>query len=167
MTTYTASIVPHVLRIVLVVIGAAFGARLLHMVADRLFGMRNEEKETGRLATLHRIFVLGLRVFAWGTGGILILSELGVNIAPILASVGVLGLALSFGAQTLVRDVIAGLFLVMEDQARVGENVKIGDVRGHIKTLKLRSLVLEDEDGALHFIPYGEVKAIANHSRRA
>ena len=154
------------LRISLFIAGAVVGARMLHMVADRLFGMRREEQGTGRLATIHRVFVLVLRAFAFGIGGLLILSELGVNIAPILASVGVLGLALSFGAQTLVRDVIAGLFLVMEDQARVGDDVKIGDVRGHIKTLKLRSLVLEDEDGAMHFIPYGEIKSVANYSRK-
>ena len=163
----TSSIFQHILRIALMVVGAAAAARSLHMVADRIFGMRREEQGTGRLATIHRVFVLALRAFSFGIGGLLILSELGVNIAPILASVRVLGLAISFGAQTLVSDVIAGLFLVMEDQARVGDDVKIGDVRGHIKTLKLRSLVLEDEDGALHFIPYGEVKAIANHSRRA
>lgn len=163
----TASFIPALLRILLIVAGMFAGVRIAHIFADRLFGMRNEEKETGRLATIHRVFVLALRGVGLITAGLLVLSELGVDIRPILASVGVLGLALSFGAQTLVRDVIAGLFLVVEDQARVGEEVKIGDVRGHIKTLKLRSLVLEDEDSAMHFIPYGEVKSIANHSRRA
>ena len=154
------------LRISLFIAGAVVGARMLHMVADRLFGRRSEDSHTGRLATIHHVFVLVLRGGAVAIGGLMILSELGVNIAPILASVGVLGLALSFGAQTLVRDVIAGLFLVVEDQARVGENVKIGDVRGRIKTLKLRTLVLEGNDGAQHFIPYGDVKSLANFSRK-
>lgn len=164
---FSPSILASLLRIALFVAGAVVGARMVHVATDRLFGMRSEDDQSGRLATIHRVFVLTLRTVAFGIGGLLILSELGVNIAPILASVGVLGLALSFGAQTLVRDVIAGLFLVVEDQARVGEEVKLNDVRGTIRTLKLRSLVLEDQDKTLHFIAYGDVKSLANYSRKA
>jgi small conductance mechanosensitive channel len=105
-------------------------------------------------------FLLGLIVLG------MILSEVGVNIAPLIASAGILGLAVGFGAQTLVKDVISGLFLLLDDTIRTGETVKAAGVQGKVKKIGVRSLTLEDEDGVLHTIPTGSISVVSNFSRK-
>jgi small-conductance mechanosensitive channel len=93
------------------------------------------------------------------------LSALGVNIAPLLAGAGVVGLAIGFGAQTLVRDVITGVFFLIEDAFRVGEYIDVGARKGTVEAISLRSLRLRHQRGALHTVPFGEIKSLSNESR--
>jgi small-conductance mechanosensitive channel len=93
------------------------------------------------------------------------LSSLGVNIGPLLAGAGVVGLAVGFGAQTLVRDIISGLFFMLDDAFRMGEYVDIGEVKGSVEKISVRSLRLRHHNGPLHTIPFGEIMHLTNYSR--
>ena len=98
-------------------------------------------------------------------GVLLVLSSLGVNIGPLIAGAGVLGLAIGFGAQTLVRDIVSGIFFLLDDAFRMGEYVSIGEVRGVVEGISIRSLRLRHHNGPLHTIPFGEIKHLTNYSR--
>ena len=95
----------------------------------------------------------------------LVLSALGVNIGPLLAGAGVVGIAIGFGAQTLVRDIVSGLFFLMDDAFRVGEYIDVGAVKGTVEKISVRSLRLRHHRGALHTIPFGEITHLTNYSR--
>jgi len=93
------------------------------------------------------------------------LSTLGVDIGPLLAGLGVVGLAIGFGAQTLVRDIISGLFFLMEDAFRVGEYIDTGRLRGTVEGMSLRSVRLRHQNGQVHTVPFGQVLSVTNFSR--
>ena len=93
------------------------------------------------------------------------LSSLGVNIGPILAGAGVVGLAIGFGSQALVRDIVSGIFFLIDDAFRLGEYVELGDVRGSVEHISIRSMRLRHHRGAVHTVPFGEIKTLTNHSR--
>ena len=95
----------------------------------------------------------------------IVLSSLGVSIGPLLAGAGVVGIAVGFGAQSLVRDVVSGLFFLMDDAFRKGEYVDIGKVKGTVEGINIRSLVLRHHLGILHTVPYGEIQYLSNYSR--
>ncbi len=95
----------------------------------------------------------------------IILSALGVAIGPLLAGAGVVGLAIGFGAQTLVKDIVAGVFFLIDDAFRVGEYIEMGDIRGEVEAISLRSLRLRHHRGAIHTIPFGELKSVTNYNR--
>ncbi|MDD4858612.1 MAG: mechanosensitive ion channel [Dehalococcoidales bacterium] len=95
----------------------------------------------------------------------MILSELTIPIAPIMAGFGIVGIAVSFGAQYLIRDIIAGIFILMENQYRVGDVVKIADVSGLVEEVNLRKTVLRDLDGIVHHVPNGEIRVASNLTR--
>ena len=96
---------------------------------------------------------------------LVLLSSLGINIGPILAGAGVLGIALGFGAQSLVKDIVSGIFFLIEDAFRVGEYIEVGDLRGTVDSVSIRSLRVRHHLGAIHTIPFGELKSLTNHSR--
>ncbi len=98
-------------------------------------------------------------------GGIAVLANIGVDVTPLIAGAGVFGLALSFGSQQLVQDVITGFFILAEDTIAVGDTISTGDRTGVVESLSLRSMRLRDSDGALHSIPFSTVKALKNSSR--
>jgi small-conductance mechanosensitive channel len=97
--------------------------------------------------------------------GLTILAELGVNIAPLLAGAGVVGLAIGFGAQTLVKDVITGAFILFEDTVNVGDVASINGISGQVEAMSIRTLKLRDGDGTLHTIPFGTVATVSNMTR--
>src|SRR5688572_17102398 len=97
--------------------------------------------------------------------GLMILRELDVDITPVLTGAGIVGLAVGFGAQTLVRDIISGFFLIAEDQVRVGDVAVVNGQGGLVEAVNLRTIVLRDEQGAVHIFPNGEVKTLANLSK--
>lgn len=94
-----------------------------------------------------------------------ILSSLGVNIAPLLAGAGVLGVAIGFGAQALVRDVVSGIFFLIDDAFRIGEYIEIDNLRGTVESMSIRSLRVRHHRGMIHTIPFGELKSLTNYSR--
>jgi len=101
------------------------------------------------------------------TGVVLLvmLHSFGLNITPFLTGAGILGLAVGFGAQTLVRDVISGFFLILEDQVRVGDVAAINGVGGLVEAINLRTIVLRDAEGTVHVFPNGAITTLANRSK--
>ena len=114
------------------------------------------------LLPLFRVFAL---IGIVAVAGLAVLSSLGVNIAPLLAGAGVIGIAIGFGAQSLVRDVVSGIFFLIDDAFRVGEYIEFGRTRGEIEKLSIRSLSLRHHRGAVHTVPFGELRTVTNHSR--
>lgn len=130
-----------------------------------------EEAEggTARVATRAQTLLPLLRRFIRVTILVMVtfvvLSACGVNIGPLVAGAGVAGIAIGFGAQSLVRDVVAGIFFLVDDAFRLGEYIESGNVRGEVEKISLRSLQLRHHRGALNTVPFGELKVITNHSR--
>ncbi len=114
------------------------------------------------LVPLFGHFLLGVIIVM---AGLTVLSELGVDIGPLIAGAGIFGLAIGFGAQTLVKDVISGVFFLFDDAFRVGEYVNVGSVAGTVEHVSLRSLRLRHQNGPLHTIPFGEIQHLTNYSR--
>jgi len=100
-----------------------------------------------------------------GIAVLMVLKELGIDIAPVLAGAGVAGLAIGFGAQTLVRDIISGFFLILEDQVRVGDAAAINGQGGLVEAINLRTIVLRDSEGTVHVFPNGAINTLANRSK--
>jgi small conductance mechanosensitive channel len=118
-----------------------------------------------QLRTLASVFhSIGLVVIFF-VAGMQILPVLGINIGPLLASAGIAGLAIGFGAQTLVRDFINGFFILIENQFDIGDVIKLGAVQGTVEKLTLRRTVLRDADGTLHTIPNGQITIVSNLTR--
>lgn len=133
------------------------------MVTSKDFDSKIAEEK--RENTIIDILLGTARVLLWILAGMMILSELGVNIGPLLAGAGIAGLAVGFGGQYLIRDVINGLFIIWENQLRIGDVVCIGDLTGTVEHVSLRIVTLRGLDGVIHIIPNGEVKTVSNHSK--
>ncbi len=118
-----------------------------------------------RVRTLLPLLRVAIQVTISIMAVMLILSALGVNIGPLLAGAGVVGLAVGFGAQTLVRDIVSGVFFLVDDAFRLGEYIDVGVVKGTVEKISLRSLRLRHHRGALHTVPFGEIQHLTNYSR--
>ena len=118
-----------------------------------------------RLATLLPLFRGAILAVVVVSIGLIALMELGINVSPLFAGAGVVGLAVGFGAQTLVRDIFSGAFFLIDDAFRKGEYIDIGDVKGTVEKISVRSFQLRHHLGALHTIPFGEIKVLTNFSR--
>jgi moderate conductance mechanosensitive channel len=118
-----------------------------------------------RLATLlpiFRNFLLGVILVI---AGMVILSEMGIDIGPLFAGAGVIGLAVGFGAQSLIRDMFSGAFFLLDDAFRRGEYIDLGSVKGNVEKISIRSMQLRHHLGPLHTIPFGEIQHLTNYSR--
>jgi small-conductance mechanosensitive channel len=114
------------------------------------------------MGDLLKSVITGVLVAVFGT---MILSQLGVNIAPIIASAGILGIALGFGAQSLVKDFLSGVFMIFEDQYGVGDVVDVGEAVGTVEAVSLRVTRLRDLDGTVWYVPNGEILRVGNKSQ--
>jgi small conductance mechanosensitive channel len=112
-------------------------------------------------ATARRFF----SILIWTAAGLMALRELDVDITPLLTGAGIIGLAVGFGSQTLVKDIISGLFLIAENQIRIGDVVEINGVGGAVEEINLRTVVLRDSEGTVHTISNGEIRTLANKSK--
>jgi len=122
----------------------------------------DELRRIDTVGTAFRYFATVLVVLVAGT---LVLGELGISVAPILATAGVAGVAIGFGAQSLIKDYFTGFFLLLEDQIREGDVVEIIGRSGEVEEVTLRYVRLRDGDGYVHFIPNGEIKSVVNRTR--
>jgi small-conductance mechanosensitive channel len=118
-----------------------------------------------RAQTISSLVRRALSGLIWTTAVLIVLRELDVDITPVLAGAGILGLAVGFGAQTLVRDVITGFFLIVEDQVRVGDVATVNGIGGLVEQINLRTIVLRDLEGVVHVVPNGEIKTLANRTK--
>lgn len=126
---------------------------------------QNEKRQTSRLSTAMPV----VRNLALGAvlavGALVVLSALGVNVAPLLAGFGVLGLALSFGSQALVKDIVSGIFFIAEDAFRIGEYISTGSQQGTVEQIAIRSVRLRHHNGPVHTVPFGQISSVSNYSR--
>lgn len=158
------------LRVVVIVAVAWLLASTLQR-AIRAFRMRiasrlDDPEAVKRAETLGRVFRYLVTVVISLVAGMLVLGELGVSVAPILGAAGVVGLAVGFGAQSLVRDYFTGFFLLLENQIRQGDVVKLSSEHaGFVEQVTLRYVQLRDYDGHVHFVPNGQVTTVVNMSR--
>jgi moderate conductance mechanosensitive channel len=118
-----------------------------------------------RLATLMPLMRIVLAITIFVIAGLIVLSELGVNITPLIAAASVFGLAISFGSQTLVRDIVSGVFYLADDAFRVGDYIDCGKAKGTVEGFTLRSIRLRHQSGQVHTIPFGQLGQITNFSR--
>jgi small-conductance mechanosensitive channel len=138
---------------------------LKHTMRQRKKGKKAKEELDKRIKTLSRIFVQVGALIIFACAIFMILAELGINITPYLAAAGILGVALGFGAQSLVKDIIGGIFVIIEDQYNVGDVVGIAGISGIVEEINLRRTVLRDLDGIVHFVPNGESGIASNYTR--
>jgi len=123
------------------------------------------EEEVRREDTLIQIMSGTIKISTVVFVFLMILSEFGIDIAPLIAGAGVIGLAFGFGGQYLVKDVITGLFIILENQYRVGDVIEISGISGKVEDISLRVTILRDADGTVHHIPHGEVTTVSNMAK--
>jgi small conductance mechanosensitive channel len=123
--------------------------------------IRRDQRAQSVSQLLHSVVTVGITAIA----AITILAMVGINVAPILASAGVVGVALGIGAQTLVKDYLAGIFMILEDQYGIGDLVDVGEAIGHVEEIGLRITRIRDADGVLWYVRNGEIIRVANQSR--
>jgi small-conductance mechanosensitive channel len=128
-------------------------------------GEEDEHAGGSRLATTLPLLSRILLVLSIGMGVLLGLANIGINIGPLLAGAGIFGLAISFGSQALVRDIVSGFFFIVDDAFRVGEYIDTGRHKGSVERIALRSLRLRHQNGQVHTVPYGQIAAVTNFSR--
>jgi len=122
--------------------------------------------ELKRENTLIAVFSGMLSMVVFLMAFLMILREFGIEIGPLLAGAGVVGLAISMASRSLVQDYISGTFIILEDQFRVGDNVKIGTVEGRVKDISLRRTIIIDKEGAEHFVPNGQIKISSKETEK-
>jgi len=174
LTGIAGTVVQSAGRLALVLVGGFILARVLRTLLVHLERVLVRAGErTGALAAVTRSRVATLTsvlrtlalVVLWSVVAVICLSQLGLDVRPILAGAGIVGLAVGFGAQYLVRDVIAGFFLVLEDQVRVGDVAVVNGTGGLVETVTFRTIVLRDLSGTLHIFQNGAVTTLANMTR--
>jgi small-conductance mechanosensitive channel len=157
-------------RIAVIVVAAYIGIKFSGRVASRLFSLLSgrrmvDEEYKKRADTLNSVLGYLLSATIVAVAVLMVLAELNIKIAPILAAAGVVGLAVGFGAQHLVQDVISGFFILLDDQIRVGDVVQIGDRGGLVERLNLRMVVLRDLAGNVHYVRNGKIDIVTNMTK--
>ncbi len=156
-------------KLVIIVVGALVLSRLLRVMVRRIAALQEKKLPSGiraqKIRTMASVITsVGVFViFFWAV--LQALPLFGLNLGPLLASAGIAGLAIGFGAQTLVHDFINGFFILLENQYDIGDNVRIAGVKGTVEAMSLRHTLLRDEDGTVHFVPNSEIKIVSNTTR--
>jgi len=159
-------------NLVIIVVGAFIVVRAANLAIEHLrfkLGRRHAPADLEwqrRAATLGGILTSVVTVSVGFVAILMLLRELTIDVVPILTGAGIAGLAIGFGAQNLVRDVIAGFFLILEDQIRIGDLTRINGVAGTVEQINLRTIVLRDGEGAVQVFPNGTITALANLSKQ-
>jgi small conductance mechanosensitive channel len=160
-------------RIILILVGSYILLKFLYILIERTerIMIRKTEDPVAIIEAEKRVKTLGnlLRKVAFVVTAIIalmmVLKELGIDIAPIIAGAGIAGLAIGFGAQNLVRDIISGFFIIMENQIRVGDVAVINGTGGLVEEINLRTVVLRDLEGTVHVFPNGTIQTLSNRSK--
>jgi len=157
------------LRILLIIVMTLILLKIATIITNKLrtvIGKREGDLEfEKRSGTLSGVIHWIMRVVILAVATFMLLAEFGVNLGPVLAAAGVVGLAVGFGAQNLVQDFISGFFLLLEDQVRVGDVVNIGDKGGLVEKVTLRMVILRDFSGSVHFIRNGKIDVVTNMTK--
>jgi small-conductance mechanosensitive channel len=164
--TTVPSVLLVLLLTILVYILFRFFVRRLKRFLMRTRAKKTESLEDDkRIDTLASIVSKAGSAVIWIIATLVLLREIGVEIGPILAGAGVLGLAVGFGAQNLVRDVISGFFILLEDQVRVGDVAELNGTGGLVEEINLRTIVMRDLEGTVHIFPHGVITSVSNKSK--
>jgi len=158
------------LHIILILVLAWFAKRLAKRAIRLLKSYLNNQAESNpeeikRIETLGQVFHYVASVIIVVVAGMLLLGELGISIGPLLATAGVVGMAIGFGAQHLIRDYFTGFFILLENQIRQGDVVEVAGKGGLVEEVTLRYIKLRDYEGNVHFIPNGAISTVTNMSR--
>lgn len=157
------------LRVMIITVMMVMGLAIVKRAMDRFQkvyeGTLPTEAQVKRATTLTHVIRDVARVVILAMGGMMIMSEVGVDLKPILAAAGLGGLAIGFGAQSLVKDVISGFFILLEDSIRVGDVVEIAGVGGVVEEVKLRTVTLRDLSGNVHVVPNGVIDKVKNMTK--
>lgn len=140
-----------------------FTGRIVRRVV-RSHHYKNKHEEQQREDTLVAIFNTASAVFLWIIGIIVILTILRVNVAALLTGAGLIGIVVAVGAQSTVKDYLAGIFIILENQYRVGDVITVGTISGVVEAITIRLTKLRDMDGTLHFIPNGQITIVSNQT---
>lgn len=156
----------HGIKVVLILVIAGLINRFLRsfiikMVKKQIRDNIPQEEERKRIETLVTVFEGTLKFIVWIIAILMILPEFGLNIAPILAGVGVVGLAIGMAARDIVSDFISGLFIILENQYHIGDNIKVAGFEGKVKEITLRRTIIEDKEGTFHSIPNGKITIVS------
>ncbi|MEE8131534.1 MAG: mechanosensitive ion channel domain-containing protein, partial [Candidatus Paceibacterota bacterium] len=149
-----------------------FGRLILKLIVKRLARIvddgddANTSQKEKRAETLGHIIITTGNVIIYAVILLMVLSVFGVDITPILAGAGVIGLAIGFGAQSLVKDFVSGLFILVENQYGIGDRIKIGSFEGRVIKITMRSTALKDNEGKIYYISNGSIKDVINMSQR-
>jgi small conductance mechanosensitive channel len=154
----------------IVILGVAFILmRIVSFFVNRMKRLADRQTHSPQRASEIRTVATILRATAYGVIGFIVLlhvlSVLGINLVPLLASAGVVGVGIGLGAQSLFKDMLNGIFILIENQYNVGDTVKLAALTGTVEDLSLRLTTLRDADGTLYFIPNSQVATVANYSR--
>jgi moderate conductance mechanosensitive channel len=162
----------HGIKIFAIIIFAFFARKLVKIFIEKLIRkivvsdhFLTKEAEKKREDTLIRIFTASIGILIWTLVLLMVLQEIGIAIAPLLAAAGIAGLAFGFGGQYLIRDLISGLFIIMENQYRIGDVVCFDGTCGLVEDITMRMTTLRDLDGVVHHVPHGEIKKVSNLSK--
>jgi moderate conductance mechanosensitive channel len=158
-----------ILKIVVVIIGAQLALHFSRVIIDRFFfssaGQRTFYFEEKRANTLSGLLKNIIRYALYFMALVMILQEFRIDTTSIIAGAGVIGLALGVGAQSLIKDLITGFFIILEDQYAVGDYIVCGDMAGTVEDMGFRITKLRDANGVLHIIPNGAISRLSNYTR--
>jgi small conductance mechanosensitive channel len=158
-------ILPLILLIVLVIVALRLVTLAAVQIEKRFIIPVADPDRRARLQTLHRATRNTVRAVILAIAILIGLGTIGVDIGPALTAAGIIGLAISLGAQTLIKDVIGGLIILLEDEYRVSDSVRIGTVSGEVERITLRRTDVRDAEGRLLIVPNGDVRVVANETR--
>tara|TARA_B100000686_G_scaffold320378_1_gene371962 strand:- start:4334 stop:5365 length:1032 start_codon:yes stop_codon:yes gene_type:complete len=130
-----------------------------------LIDEQQEERNKARTETLTSVLSSGANLVIWTVAALMILGEIGINLGPLIAGAGIVGVAVGFGAQSIVKDFLSGIFMLVEDQYGVGDSIDVGLVSGTVERVTLRTTILRDGDGGIWYIPNGEIARVGNRSQ--
>lgn len=161
--------VPIVIVIIVAMLMRRFGTMIVKKIIRRAVRYRahgdvSEEDVKKRQDTLISMISTILIVLTWLVAGFTILQRFGINLTPLLAGASVLGVAIGFGAQSLIKDFLSGLFIILENQYRVGDVVNLDGSDGRVEQITIRSTVVRDNDGSVHYIPNGTITHTINRT---
>lgn len=139
--------------------------KLIRVFRNYMNTRAGSAEETRRIETLARVFRYISTVVISLVAGMLALSELGISIAPILGAAGVVGIAVGFGAQSLIKDYFNGFFMLLENQIRQGDVIEVCNKNGTVEDITLRYVCLRDNEGSVHYVPNGQITTVTNKSR--
>lgn len=165
----TSNLIQGFLTFFVILVLTVIALRLVNIASKeidkRIITPTEDPNRRARLLTVRKAAKSTLQVVIIALAVLIALGTLGIDIGPALAAAGILGLAISLGAQTLIRDVIGGLTILLEDEYRVGDQVKIDAVSGEVEQITLRRTDVRDAEGRLYMVPNGDVRVVANESR--